>query len=453
MAGNETFIELGTNGLFRQGGQVYEDFLTDLRWPRAAKIYKEMSSNDPTIGAILYMAEQLISKATWKVVPASQSQADMAAKEFVEQCMDDMSITWNDLIAEVLTELTYGWSWHEIVYKKRDNVDSKSKYNDGRIGWKKIAGRSQETMHQWEFDETSGSIRAMEQRALYDSIYRKIPLSKSLLFRTKVVRDNPEGRSLLRNAYRPWYFKKHIEEIEGVGIERDLAGLPVLVPPEGVDIWDTENPDSVMQYNNAIKLVTNIRRDQNEGIVLPFGWDLTLMNTGSRRQFDTNAILNRYDQRIAITMLSDIVMLGADKVGSFALANVKKSLLASSLEAQLSNIVSIFNKYAITQLIDFNVFPGITGYPKLKTSEVEVPDLTELGAYIKDLSGAKMPLFPDIDLEEYLRSVGSMPPAPLGPDGKPLERVVEDPKKEPPANPNEEPKEDPNADPGGQENE
>lgn len=442
---SSSFIEIGTNGLFRQGGGVYEEFLTELRWPRAAKIYKEMASNDPTIGAILYMAEQLISKATWKVVAASQSNADMQAKVFVEQCMSDMSITWNDFIGEILTELTYGWSWHEIVYKKRGSGKSKSKYNDGRIGWAKIAGRSQETMHQWVFNEETGVIEAMDQRAMYDAVHRRIPLAKSLLFRTKVVRDNPEGRSLLRNAYRPWYFKKHIEEIEGIGIERDLAGLPVLVPPDGVNIWDPDDELGVIHYNNAVKLVTNIRRDQNEGIVLPFGWELTLMNTGSKRQFDTNAILNRYDQRIAITMLSDIVMLGADKVGSFALANVKKSLLASSLEAQLNSIVSVLNKYAIPQLIDFNAFPGITGYPTFSTSEIEVPDLTELGAYIKDLSGAKMPLFPDVDLEEYLRQVGNMPKVPLGPDGQPLVReVVEEPKEQKPTMPDpNKPKEDP----------
>ena len=51
-----------------------------------------------------------------------------------------------------------------------------------------------------------------------------IPMEKCLLFRTQTHKNNPEGRSILRNAYRSWYFKKRIEEIEGVGIERDLAG-------------------------------------------------------------------------------------------------------------------------------------------------------------------------------------------------------------------------------------
>ena len=52
-------------------------------------------------------------------------------------------------------------------------------------------------------------------------------MEKCLLFRTQTHKNNPEGRSILRNAYRSWYFKKRIEEIEGVGIERDLAGIPI----------------------------------------------------------------------------------------------------------------------------------------------------------------------------------------------------------------------------------
>jgi hypothetical protein len=236
-----------------------------------------------------------------------------------------------------------------------------------------------------------------------------IPLEKALLFRTKADRNNPEGRSLLRNAYRPWYFKKHVEEIEGIGMERDLAGLPVLKVPEGVDIWNPKDPEASKVRVAAERLVRNIRRDKNEGVVLPFGWELNLLSSASRRQFDTNAIINRYDQRIAITLLADIVMLGADKVGSFALADVKKGLLSAALEAIADSIAETFNRYAIPRLFALNTFVGLSDYPKLVHGEIETPDMTELSRYISVLSAANMPLFPDDNLENYLREVGGMP--------------------------------------------
>lgn len=405
------YTEIGSTGLNRWGNNVVEEFLPQLQWPRAAKIYKEMSDNDASIGSILYMTEQLIRRCDWKVRAASDSEADKAAAAFVEECMGDMSTTWEDTIAEILSFFIYGWSFHEIVYKVRKGPQQKegryrSKFDDGRIGWRKMPIRSQQTLDGWVFDEDDGCIKAMIQVAPPHYKRVEIPLSKGLLFRTKVARDNPEGRSLLRNAYRPWYFKKRIEEIEGIGIERDLAGLPVLIPPEGTDLWSTENPQANLLRQRAEQIVQSIRRDQNEGVVLSHGWELKLLSTGGSRQFDTNAIINRYDQRIAITLLADIVMLGADKVGSFALADVKKSLLSASLEAQVWNIANIFNKYAIPDLISMNHFPGITGFPTLEPSEIEMPDIKQLGDFFRAVG---MSIEDDYELDSYLRSVASMP--------------------------------------------
>lgn len=405
------YEELGVTGLNRWGRDVDEEFLTQLRFPNAAKVYKEMADNDPTIGAVLYMSEMLIRKAGWSVKPASESSKDKAAAKFLEECMNDMSTSWANTITEILSVFTYGWSFHEVVYKVRRGPEDRkspnhSKYSDGRIGWRKMPVRAQSTLHGWVFEEEHGAIRAMEQQAPPHYHMVVIPLSKGLLFRTKVAKDNPEGRSLLRNAYRPWYFKKRIEEIEGIGIERDLAGLPTITTPQGLDLWNPENEDAKRAKIAADNLVRNVRRDSNEGVVIPFGWDFKLLSTGGSRQFDTSAIINRYDQRIAVTMLADIVMMGADKVGSFALGEVKKSLLAASLEAQIQNIADVFNTYAVPQLFELNHFPGLTALPIIVPGEVEVPSVKDL-AFLLRASG--LDITKDYGLMTYLRRIASIP--------------------------------------------
>ena len=72
----------------------------------------------------------------------------------------------------------------------------------------------------------------------------------------------------MRNAYRSWYFKRRIQEIEGIGIERDLAGLPVIYGPENFDIWDNQNPQTVEARSGLEAMVRSIRRDEMEGVVL-----------------------------------------------------------------------------------------------------------------------------------------------------------------------------------------
>ena len=401
------YKQLGSTGLRRHGGYVYEEFLPNLRWPRAGNVYQEMADNDPVVGAILYLAEMLIRNAEWTTEAASDKSEDVEAAEFLYSCMHDMDISWADTISEILSMLTYGFSFHEVVYKIRRgpherNSKFKSKHSDGKIGWRRMPIRSQDTLHEWMFDD-EGDIKAFVQHDPNTSKIVVIPLSKGLLFRTRVLRDNPEGKSLLRNAYRPWYFKKHIEEIEGIGIERDLAGFPVLNAPEGLDLWSDEDPRLVKLRQNAEELIRNVRRDSEEGVLLPHGWDFKLLSSGSARQFDTNAIINRYDYRIAITMLSDLVLLGGEKTGSFAMAETKQSLLATALNAQIQNIADIFNKYAVPKLMHYN---NITDYPKIAPGNIESPSLKEIALLLRSMG---LNISNDMELMNYLRKISSLP--------------------------------------------
>lgn len=309
--------EYGRIGQRRWQGVFSEEFLPELNGLSGIKVYKEMASNDDTVGAILFAIKMLIRHVSWSVEPGGDSRKDREAAEFVESCMDDMQSTWTDTISEILSFLTYGWSFHEIVYKRRNgksrNRELNSKYSDGLIGWQKLPIRSQDTLYQWEYDDKDNLI-GMTQQPPPDYKLLTIPLRKALLFRTESAKDNPEGRSILRNAYRSWYFKRRMQEIEAIGIERDLAGLPIITGPEDVDLWDSDDPDMQKIYASLVTMVKNIRRNEYEGLVLPNGYTVQLLSTGGARQFDTNAIITRYNTAIAQTVMADFIMLGHESV-------------------------------------------------------------------------------------------------------------------------------------------
>ena len=402
------FKELGSTGLRRYGPAIYEEFLPELRWPRAGKIYQEMADNDPVIGSILYLAEMLIRGASWDVKAASQKPEDVAAAEFLKSCMDDMEMSWANVISEILSMLTYGFSFHEIIYKVRRgpnerNPKYRSKHTDGKIGWRAIPVRSQTSIYEWiynEDNELTGVVQIAEPN--YKQVI--IPMSKGLLFRTRVSRDNPEGKSLLRNAYRPWFFKKHFEEIEGIGIERDLAGFPVLTAPENLDLWNNDDPAMVALRARAEELVASVRRDSEEGILLPYGWELKLLTSGSSRQIDIGSTIERYDNRIAVTLLSDIILLGS-KSGSFALADTKQSMLAASLQAQVLNIADVFNSHAVPQLFKYNNF-NVEELPKIVPGQIQTPSLKEIALVMRSMG---LDISADIKLQNYIRYLLGMP--------------------------------------------
>ncbi len=404
--------EIGVSGLERYGGYVFEEFITELKDKKGIKTYNQMANNDSIIGSILFAINMLIRQVKWRVEPVSEDIIDVEAAEFLNSCLHDMDQPWSAIVTEILTFLEFGWSWHEIVYKKRDG--KKSEHNDGRIGWKKIAGRAQTSWEQWIFAD-NGDIIGLMQRAAPDFKIREIPLSKSLLFRTTINKNNPEGKSILRTAYRSWFFKKHIEQIQGIGIERDLAGLPVAyVPPDLLDINASDELKAIL--TQIKKIVTNIRRDEQEGIVFPKILDenkkdlysLELMSTGGARQFDTKEIMEYYDQRIAMSVLVDFVLLGHGKTGSFALSNDKTKMFTYAISAFVDIIQSTFNKYAVPTLFQLNTF-NINKYPKIIPTEIQHISLKEISSFIKDLVGAGATLFPDDTLENSLRAKAKLP--------------------------------------------
>lgn len=405
--------EIGRVGQRRYGGIFYEEFLSELRGRKGAEVFTEMSNNDETIGAILFAIEMLVRQASWNVEPGGSTAKDREAAEFVKSCMDDMQQTWIDTISEILSFLTYGWSFHEIVYKRRmgrtkDNRTS-SKYDDGLIGWMKLPIRSQETLYQWEYDDQDNLI-GMTQMPPPDFGLITIPMNKAMLFRTRSRKDNPEGRSILRTAYRSWYFKRRIQEIEGIGIERDLAGLPVITTPEGMDIWDKDDDDMNAIRAGLEAMVKNIRRDSTEGLVLPFGYTFELTSTGGSRQFDTNSIIARYDTKISQTVLADFIQLGHESVGSFALSSDKTNLFSMAICAFLDIICQTFNSQGIPALIDINGdhFAGVTDYPRLTHGDIEDVDLATVATFIKDMTSIGV-IIPDESLEDYVRQLGKLP--------------------------------------------
>ena len=99
-----------------------------------------------------------------------------------------------------------------------------------------------------------------------------------------------------------------------------------------------ENPEYALELQKWKDVVRNLKRDEQEGVIMPNVrdeqgnrvYELTLLSTGSRRQSDTNALIQRYNAEIAMAALSDFMLLGHGRVGTFALGVTKTELFATA---------------------------------------------------------------------------------------------------------------------------
>lgn len=414
----ENMDELGNTGLRQSGGQINEEFLTRLRGAAGRKVYREMSDNDPIIGGILFAFEKTVTRLDWHIEKDEAVDGDDERVEFLQGALDDMSESWTSTLSGILSMMPYGWSYHELVYKHRNGTNTdparNSRYSDGKIGWRKWPVRSQESLNKWDIDATGG-LRGMVQTTDLGGTCT-VPIEKALLFRTNTARGNPEGRSLIRNAHRPHFFKKRIEEIEAVGIERDLAGLPVAFMDPAY-LSSAASPAEVQVREAVSNIVKGIKRNEMEGVIFPLAYDasgnktmdLQLLSSGGSRQFDTDKIVSRYNQQIAMSVLADFLLLGHEGVGSQALGASKIDLWMMAVEALALAISETVNNHAIPRLLALNGM-NVQECPKLVFGQVDHIDLGILGGFIKAMTDAGH-ITPDPTLEDFLRETASLPPA------------------------------------------
>lgn len=386
--------EIGKSGINWSYGYISENILSELRGSSGIKIFREMSDNDAIVGSCLYAIKQVLREARWKVKPGDAEVAECKKDaEFLEENIRSMTHSWSDFISDSLSMLIYGWSYFEQVFNARP---------DGSIVWKKLAHRKQSSLDRWDVDDV-GEVLGLWQRPPpnYGTIY--LPLTKCILFRTEPAGGNPEGRSILMSAYRSWYFKKNIEEIEGIGIERDLAGLPILTPPENFNIQDasSETQDAITWSK---RLLSSIRRDEQDGIFKPHGWEFKLLGAPGQRQFNTTEIINRYNKQIAVTVLAQFVMLGMERTGSYALAKEQTDMFYLCLEGWADILASTFNRHAVPTLMGLN---GITSemrpLPYLVHTNIHKHTLRDLANYVNSLAKDGH-LIVDDDIREYLKN-------------------------------------------------
>ena len=424
--------EIGRSALSRSGGVISEEFQPDLRGSNAIKVYEEMRRNEPTIAVGLNAIKWVLGQVNWEVQPGGETPADAEAAGFLQSCLDDMSHTWLKVIRDALTCLDFGWGYLEVVYKQRtgQRADPPSRYDDGRFGWRKFVLIGHSSLSRWDIDETGG-IRGLYQvdysapsngrTSAFGEIF--VPIEKSILFRLDDEKNSPEGVSLLRSVYMPWFKKKNIEEIEAIGIERDLTGILVIHPPEGATDDDR---------TKAMNLLEQYKLDDMTGFYAPRlgsapsdAWLFEILSSPGSKSIDTNQVVSRYQFEMARGFLVQFLLLGQGQTGSWALARDQHDLFTIALGAILQNLADTLNRFAVAPLFRLNDFGQLTAIPQLRPGRIAKADMDRFSKAMQTLTSAGL-LTPGPDIEAFVRSELDLPELPEPEKQKPPEEPGED---------------------------
>lgn len=400
-------VELGGTGTVIFSGILTDtEYAKDLQGNKGLVIFEKMRKSDGQVKAALLACEMPYHSAYWDIEPASNSAQDKMIAEFIkENLFDGMTITWQDVLHHILLMLPFGFSVFEKVFE----------LEGGLYRWRKLAPRLATTIYKWNVDE-AGGLQGVEQRAFIGGKYKTVPIpvAKLLVFTNEREGSNFAGVSLLRAAYKHWYYKNTLYAIDGIAAERHGVGLATFMYPTAASPESKEKIKEVGQRLHA---------HERAYVALPKEIDFELKGV-SGQLHDILGSIEHHDLQIARSILAQFINLGGGKEGgSYALSHDQSGFFLMALQAIGKNICNTINRYGIRQLVDYNW--DVKGkYPKLTVSDLENFDVSKMADALTKLAQGDF-IQPDPAIETELRRRMRLPVKIVGTERKPPEEEEE----------------------------
>lgn len=399
--------------------------------------WSDILSNNSTVAAsVRYFLDLTKSAAArYSVVPADDSaDADMVAEAF-EAIFDAMDTPLDRVVTRAAMYRYYGFSMQEWTL---------ARISDQIVGLKDISPRAQFTIERWDV-EAHGALLGVVQRSPQNSQEIYIPRDRLLYMCDDSLNDGPEGLGLFRHITKPAEELEKFEDLEGIGYENSLRGMPVARLPLSEMAQDAEtNPEKAplnQQIMNAFSnLFKNHAKDPQRAMALDSAvyenvdgspssqrkYDLDVIKSGGEGEVEIAAAIVRKQREIARALGTESIMLG-DGAGSRSLADSKDGELHKKVDGALTAINHQLKRDVMTPIMikngwDLSLMPEIT-FGKVTSMSVE-----QLAGMVERLARSGVMLTnEDEAVKELFTMAGLTPPTGMGLDlESPIDGVLTD---------------------------
>lgn len=421
------FEEKGVVGTPITGGFVVDlgEYRPDLYGRTAIPVYEQMRRGDAQVAATLKAMKLPMRSGTPSVMPASDSAIDKEIAQMVEDNLlgelewtspsgQVTSQSWDDVLENALLMLDFGCSAYEEVYA----VDG------DHIRLRKLASRPPITLYRFITEPDGETLATLQQYGYRGNNFEvvDIPAWKLCLFVNEQEGANFYGRSILRPAYKHWYYKEQLYSIDAIGCERNAVGVPVLKHLPG-----STGSLSTQDRELAQKFVSNVAANQSSGMYVPPGleFDVVAVKGQVRNCFDS---IRHHNEQISKTCLAMFLDLGQSGTGNRALGASQQDFFFLAAQALYNAIAWRMSKTTVRRLVSYN-YDGIgtsgkskslrtgpakrpSGYPRLVAPSVKYVSLEQVVEALSKLAVATVDVVhPDENLENYVRKAMNVPDA------------------------------------------
>ncbi|WIE74494.1 DUF935 family protein [Curtobacterium sp. MCSS17_007] len=379
----------------QSGTQIFNGIITneeynfELMGRRAPKVWEEMRRSDATVKMSLRVVKEPVKALSYHVQPASKEAKDLEVAEMITDQMFNV-LRWKTTLGEILTHLEFGFAAFEkaLSYGPVHGVN--------RVYMSKLAFRKQTSITKWEAAGKPGITQTGP-----GGIDISIPLEKLVVFTNEQEGDNFEGVSVLRSAYKHYYYKDKLYQIDAIGHERQGLGVVKIKHPKNAE---------AKQIVAAERAAEDLRASEIGHITEPDGWNIDFMDMQAKTLKESMPSIEHHDRQISVNVLAQFMNLGSTSgSGSRAVGEPQLAIFEHYVKFIADYIADTLNRYVIKDIVDRNF--NVTEYPKLVAGDVDGESLTELAAALKSLVDAGM-IVPTSEDEAYLRGILRLPERP-----------------------------------------
>lgn len=379
------------------------------------KVFSEIIANASIVAAGTRYFLNLVGKAQWSFVPSEADAGGEFAERAEEALTDDPSTPWHRIVRRAAMYRFYGFSVQEWTARRRD---------DGVITFADVAPRAQLTVDRWDMD-TDGRVLGVLQRSPQTQRDIYIPRQKLLYLVDDTLSDSPEGLGLFRHLVAPAQRLFRYEQLEGIGFETDLRGIPVGRGPftelaRMVEAGEISQEQRIKIEGPLRKFVENHVKSAKLGMLLDSityeskdeagrpsnnkQWDVELLK-GSATSFAENAAaIERINRELARVLGVEQLMLGSDSTGSFALSRDKTNAFFLLVDSALTELRESIADDLLRTLWQLNGWPDET-MPELSTEAVRFTDVEQVTASLRDMANAGAILDPRDPVVDEVREL------------------------------------------------
>lgn len=416
------FSEVGVSSTVVQSGYIVDrEKNINLNGNRKYSYYEDLLSNISIIASSVRLYADLMAKSEWKCEPIDDSEEAKKYAELLQGILFDQQQSWESTVKSAGLYIFWGFALLEMTAKRRE---------DGLVGFQSIEFRPCRTITRWDVTP-QGNVENVIQTNPLSGQEIVIPRSKTVYLVDNLLTDSPSGEGMFRAMSETAARLKEIQVSEKIGVDRDMAGLPVGRAPlaaldQAVANGDITEEQKRVAVQGLESIVTLVKRGERTGIILDSKtydsvsdtsrnatgvnqWDLSLLQSSTSSLDSVDKIIRRLNMELARIAGTEILLLGSDGSGSLALSKDKSSSLMLRINGTLKDVAGQFNRDMVSWIWALNAFPEEMK-PTLKVSEISQRDVEELAGTIRELSTAGLVLNREDEAARELYSLMGLTP-------------------------------------------